>query len=371
MKAAVYYKSGNPDVYPVFKSTCLVRRASARLPTPLDGANVRFFAFARTALAAGLGLLGLKPGDNVLLPSFMCDVVMAPFVELSIEPRFYDLDEKLGPDLDAAQTLLDGRTRALMAVNYFGFAPDFEAIRGFCDEHGLYFVEDNAHGFLSRRGERPLGTFGDIAIESFRKILGLLDGAALLVNAPGLDCARLPVDRADPPLNPALNLFRSILASVKALTGIDALAPAGRLYDKMRAVKPSVPANGRGPRSEEISLLNCRQRWSGLSEAVVRRIRPEEIVSLHREGFRSWLRWFASEGATGVRPLFEELAPGIVPLAFPVVGRGYDRIEELLKQLNVGWNKWPPFLPHASPGWRFFDRVLLLPVHCRLRLPTG
>ena len=174
--------------------------------------------------------------------------------------------------LDDAQTLLDGRTRALMTVNYFGFAPDFERIRGFCDEHGLYFVEDNAHGFFSRRGERPLGTFADIAIESFRKILGLLDSAALIVNAPTLDCARLAVDKAKPPLRPALNLSRSILASVKAHTGIDALAPAGRLYSKMRATKPSVTANGRGPRSEEISLLNCRQRWSGLSEAVVRRI---------------------------------------------------------------------------------------------------
>ena len=102
MKATVYYKSGNPDVYPIFRSGCLFRPASARLPAPLDGANVRFFAFARTALAAGLGLLGLKPGDNVLVPSFICDVVMAPFMELSIEPRFYDLDEKLEPDLDAA-----------------------------------------------------------------------------------------------------------------------------------------------------------------------------------------------------------------------------------------------------------------------------
>lgn len=168
-----------------------------------------------------------------------------------------------------------------------------------------------------------------------------------------------------------MNLSRSILASVKARTGIDALAPAGRLYSKMRATKPSVTANGRGTRSEEISLLNCRQRWSGLSEAVVRRIRPEEIATRHREGFRLWLRWFASDGEACGQPLFEELAPGIVPLAFPVVGRGYDRIEGFLKRLNIGWVKWPVFLPHSSPGWRFFDRVLLLPVHCRLPLPMG
>lgn len=60
-----------------------------------------------------------------------------------------------------------------------------------------------------------------------------------------------------------------------------------------------------------------------------------------------------------------------MPLAFPVVGRGYDRMEEFLKEFNIGWSKWPAFLPHSSPGWSSFDRVLLLPVHCRLPLPNG
>lgn len=68
---------------PVFKSTSLLRRACEKLPAPLDQSGTLFFAFARAALAAGLGMLGLKPGDNVFAPSFVPTVAVAPLNELS------------------------------------------------------------------------------------------------------------------------------------------------------------------------------------------------------------------------------------------------------------------------------------------------
>ena len=69
-----------------------------------------------------------------------------------------------------------------MTVNYFGFPQPFEEIRKFCKENNLNFIEDNAHGFLSCLNGKPLGSFGDVSVVSFRKTLSTFNGAALVIN---------------------------------------------------------------------------------------------------------------------------------------------------------------------------------------------
>ncbi len=61
------------------------------LPYPFNERPTHFYAYGRVALLAGLKLLRLKEGDNVLIPSYICNVVMAPFNYLKIGVKFFEV----------------------------------------------------------------------------------------------------------------------------------------------------------------------------------------------------------------------------------------------------------------------------------------
>jgi hypothetical protein len=341
---------------PLLTPRLLLRRPAQHLPAPLEQPGVSFFGFARGALLQGLKWLGLQSGDNALLPSFICASVLDPFAELSIEVRFYDLDENLRPRFDSAASKTDARTRAFLAVNYCGFPQDFTAIRSFCDDYGLVFLEDNAHGFLSCNGSRALGTYGDISINSMRKTLGIPTGAALVVNNREKLAAAPPLIR-DAPLaarNPLKFLGRSVLANIEAAAGVTLVEPVKGLH--MRLVRKKIGGAAAG----KTAVADYLEAWSAFSEAVLRRARPEEIARVRRQAFTAWLDWFNRRPSSGVRPLFTRLPPGVVPYAFPVVGS--DGLEHELEQLRVRSFRWPD-LPGNAPEWGAASDILLLPVH--------
>src|SRR5690242_16211062 len=99
---------------PVLSWPDLFRPPVSALPSPLDGPGVSLFGYARAALYAGLQMLGVRAGDNVLLPAFICNVVMIPLLKLGVEARFYELDENLEVILSSAKSLIDRRTKALL-----------------------------------------------------------------------------------------------------------------------------------------------------------------------------------------------------------------------------------------------------------------
>jgi len=144
--------------------------------------NTFLFGFARAALYEGLKIMGIKEGENVLVPSYVCNVVVAPMRRLNIKVKFYEIDSNLVPLWKSLEEIIDSKTRAMLIVNYFGFPNDLATARDFCDKHGIYLIEDNAHSFLSSDNGKPLGSAGDISLFSFRKIVPIPNGAALVVN---------------------------------------------------------------------------------------------------------------------------------------------------------------------------------------------
>lgn len=147
-----------------------------------DNRDYLLFGYGRTALEFGYEYLGLTGTDEILYPEYICDVAVLPAKKTGINIKYYAVKDNLEPDFESASKLITDKTRAFLAVNYFGFPQPFGRIREFCKQHGLYYIEDNAHSFLSRHEGKYLGTFGDISILSFRKIFPLVNGAALLIN---------------------------------------------------------------------------------------------------------------------------------------------------------------------------------------------
>lgn len=170
-------------------STCgdgpFTRRATA-LVKEITGAGQALLTTSCThALEMSAMLLDLRPGDEVIMPSFTFMSTANAFALRGAVPVFVDcrpdtlnLDERL---LEAA---ISERTRAVVVVHYAGVACAMDAIGELARRYGLAVIEDNAHGLGGRYRGRLLGSFGRMATQSFHETKNVQcgEGGALLVN---------------------------------------------------------------------------------------------------------------------------------------------------------------------------------------------
>ena len=162
--------------------------ALSGMTRPGDGADpwgdALFFGSGRAALLAGLTALGVSADDEVLLPAYLCESVVTPVEALGARPVFYPVSRTLGVDGAALDAAIGPRARAVVLIHYLGFPGPVEEVRAKCERRGLALIEDCAHALYSRPGDRPLGSFGDLAIFSPWKSLPLPDGGLLALNRP-------------------------------------------------------------------------------------------------------------------------------------------------------------------------------------------
>lgn len=135
-----------------------------------------------TELAALLA--DIKPGDEVIMPSYTFVSTANAFVLRGAIPVFVDIrpdtmniDEKL---IEAAVT---DRTRAIAPVHYAGVACEMDTIMDIAKRHGLTVIEDAAQAIMSSYKGKALGTFGDFGCFSFHetKNYSMGEGGALLI----------------------------------------------------------------------------------------------------------------------------------------------------------------------------------------------
>ena len=137
------------------------------------------------ALEMAAILCDLKPGDEVIMPSFTFVSTANAFVLRGAVPVFVDvrrdtfnLDERL---VEAAVT---PRTRAIVPVHYAGVACEMDALMALARSRGLLVVEDAAQGMLAEYKGRKLGAIGHLGCLSFHETKNVIsgEGGALLVN---------------------------------------------------------------------------------------------------------------------------------------------------------------------------------------------
>ncbi len=142
-----------------------------------------------SALDLAALLLDLKPGDEVIMPSFTFVSTANAFVLRGAVPVFVDIrEDTLNLDERLIEAAITPRTRAIVPVHYAGVACDMDAIGAIAARHGLRIVEDAAQGIMSGYKGRPLGAIGDIGCFSFHETKNVIsgEGGSLLVNDPEL-----------------------------------------------------------------------------------------------------------------------------------------------------------------------------------------
>lgn len=141
------------------------------------------------ALEMSMILADLKPGDEVIMPSFTfvstANAVAlrgAVPVFIDIRPDTLNMDEKL---IEAAIT---PRTRAIMVVHYAGVSAEMDTILALAARHSLHVCEDAAQGLMASYKGRALGTIGSLGCLSFHETKNIVsgEGGALLINDPAL-----------------------------------------------------------------------------------------------------------------------------------------------------------------------------------------
>lgn len=139
------------------------------------------------ALEMAALLLDLKPGDEVIVPSFTFVSTVNAIVLRGAKPVFADIrPDTLNLDEELLEFLVTPATRAIIPVHYAGVGCEMDRIVTIAARHGISIVEDNAHGLFGRYRGQYLGTFGCLATQSFHetKNFSCGEGGALLINDP-------------------------------------------------------------------------------------------------------------------------------------------------------------------------------------------
>jgi dTDP-4-amino-4,6-dideoxygalactose transaminase len=137
------------------------------------------------ALEMSALLLDVKPGDEVIVPSFTFVSTANAFVLRGAKPVFIDSRaDTLNMDEGQLERLITPRTRAIVPVHYAGIACEMTTIMEIARAKGIAVVEDNAHGVCGKYRGQWLGTFGAMSTLSFHntKNFSCGEGGALIVN---------------------------------------------------------------------------------------------------------------------------------------------------------------------------------------------
>lgn len=137
------------------------------------------------ALYLGLKALGIKHGDEVIVPD-LTFVASPNAIEMTgAKPVLVDIEPKsLNLDLTKLKHLLTKKTRAIMPVDFNGRSADIFELKEFANKHDLLLIEDACHAIGSYYGNKHMGTLSDVGVFSFStpKIITTGQGGMIVTN---------------------------------------------------------------------------------------------------------------------------------------------------------------------------------------------
>ncbi|WP_458628873.1 dTDP-4-amino-4,6-dideoxygalactose transaminase [Winogradskyella sp. PC D3.3] len=139
-------------------------------------------------------LLDIKPGDEVIVPSYTFVSTALAFVRQGAKIIFAD-SEGNNPNLDISkiEPLITDKTKVVVPVHYAGVSVDMDALMALADKYNLFVVEDAAQAIDSYYKGKALGTIGHLSAFSFHETKNIISGEGGLL---GINDNRF-IDRAE------------------------------------------------------------------------------------------------------------------------------------------------------------------------------
>ncbi|OUO46791.1 dTDP-4-amino-4,6-dideoxygalactose transaminase [Olsenella sp. An285] len=163
------------------------RRCHAWMEERFGAEKVLLTTSGTAALEMAAVLCDLKPGDEVILPSFTFSSTATAFQAMGAELVFVDVrPDTMNMDETKIEAAITERTRVIVPVHYAGVACEMDEIVRIARRHDLLVVEDAAQGVMSTYHGRALGTIGTFGCYSFHetKNYSMGEGGALVINDP-------------------------------------------------------------------------------------------------------------------------------------------------------------------------------------------
>jgi perosamine synthetase len=154
----------------------------------IGGGKVVAVNTGTTALHLAFDAIGLKPGDEVIVPSLTYVATIQAITATGAVPVFCDVEEDtLNIDTNGIEERVTERTKAIVAVHYRGMPCDMDTLLDIAKRHNIRLVEDAAHAFGSHYKGRRIGSFGDLTCFSFDPIKNITcgEGGAVITHDGG------------------------------------------------------------------------------------------------------------------------------------------------------------------------------------------
>jgi perosamine synthetase len=339
----------------------------------LNGRPIHYVFWARNAIYHGLAALGIRAGENVLVPSFHCTSVVEPILKYGGEVKFYNVGLNLKPDFTDIKSKIDGKTRAILAVHYFGFPQPIRQFRELCQEHGLYLIEDCAHVLAGRSSEgTALGDYGDISIFSWRKFLPLYDGGQLVINNPKVT-VKVDWEKANAffSLKVAKNtLDKLIVDSSLGQLGWPAAfwtLPSSFIRRWLSLHSHIASAVKLNSFDLEFDPASANLRMSSLSRRILRHTKITDVVEKRRTNYKRVCAEIRN--MAGIAPVYPNLPENTCPWVFPLLVHEVKDLHLVLRERGIPATTWSGVI-HASlpleqfPNAQFlYENLVFLPIH--------
>ncbi len=151
--------------------------------------NVFLYWKGRVALYAALKAMGVKEGNEIILPAFTCVVVPNSIIYLGAKPVYVDINpNNYNVSIEKLKEAITNKTKVIICQNTFGLSSNIEQIVQIAKEHNLFTIEDCTHGFGGFYNGKPNGSFCDAAFYStqWNKPFSTGVGGFLVVNNKSL-----------------------------------------------------------------------------------------------------------------------------------------------------------------------------------------
>ncbi len=341
-----------------------IRRLHQQISTIWQTPWVASFMGGRASLFAVIRTLGLKPGDQIVIPAFTCQCVANAISFNGIEVLFADIEtDTYGLSARGLKNVLTQRTKAILIQYTFGLVcRDLEELLSIAHQNGLWVIEDCAHATGGTWRGRLLGTLGDIAFFSSErsKIVNTVHGGWVITANPLLGEKLNTVYLHSPA--PDVHYTRRLLLTLRhAFAELKGRNPVLN-FEPVPQMQPA-----------ELSGLFTQQYSWKMSEPVAQLLilqlsKLEFILSRRNQGAAFWLEWTREQGLP--QPAFRKDALNAW-LRFPLLltESKSSTINKLEKSLNVEAGVWfttpihpqPCNLPHCPEGTKASRYCINLP----------
>ncbi len=358
-------------VFPVMSLASLFPLSSHKVPSLYQSRQIQYFTAARYALYQALKEIDVKENDEVLVPAYHCKAMVSPILDAGCIPVFYKINDDFSTNISDLESLITHKSRAVIAVNYFGFVQNIKEVRKACDQHDLKLIEDCAHSLFGRSDNITVGHTGDYGIGSTKKFFSVEQGGILTRRKKFTQDGRTPESNIKSEIRFLYNTIERSLEYGRLWVFTPLIYIIEKLRGKAEQDKTQAfmeVSNSSDDPYEEYLLKDRLSQPTKLSMFLEKQVSHNRIFLKRRENYIYLLN--ALKNIQNITVPITEVPAGIVPYMIPVIIENLEDIFPDIEDKAIPFQRFGQFLWQGSErcpvSQKYSNTILQLPCHQEL-----